>query len=297
MKSRIFLSCVANEHLSKIEIEFKEIIIATLKKADFIVEEFYNHGASAGLGWTFENAEKIISRCMGAIIIGAPRWSCEHDKTNSFYLSSEYINYEGAIIHKYKIPTLYIMDNRIKERGIFACGSANVICRYKIEKLSEFHISETFLLQYENWLQHVINKPQLFLGYSHAASKVAKEILKHLEKKYKLKVWDWQRDFLQAHTILTGVIDASERCSGAIFLFMKDKQTKGSPVQALPSNNVTFEAGYFTATKGKGRVLIIKEEGSVMPADLGGDIYLELKDRDNVGSIFGKIDEFVEKNF
>ncbi|MBL0110672.1 MAG: nucleotide-binding protein [Saprospiraceae bacterium] len=104
------------------------------------------------------------------------------------------------------------------------------------------------------------------------------------------------RDFIQGQSILQAVIDASDKCNGAIFLFMKDKETVGTMSQALPSNNVTFEAGYFVATKSKGRVLIIKEQGSVMPADLGGDIYLNLEDRDKVGDLC-KVGEFVERNF
>ncbi|WP_447603718.1 TIR domain-containing protein [Nitrospira sp. Nam80] len=35
---------------------------------------------------------------------------------------------------------------------------------------------------------------------------------------------------------------------------------------------VVFEAGYFASAKGKKRVLIIRQSGTKMPADLGGDI-------------------------
>ncbi|MBL0110673.1 MAG: hypothetical protein IPP42_07380 [Saprospiraceae bacterium] len=180
MKKRIFLSCVANEHLDDEEKAFKNEIVNKLSAEEFIIEEFYYSGAAAGIGWTFGNAEKIISRCVGAIIIGAPRWSCEHRKSNTFHLSSEYINYEGAIIHKYKIPTLYIMDSRVKERGIFACGSENVICRYVKAEIGIFLDSDSFKLQYITWLQNVYDKPQLFIGYSHDPRDVAKEIIDHL---------------------------------------------------------------------------------------------------------------------
>ena len=38
-----------------------------------------------------------------------------------------------------------------------------------------------------------------------------------------------------------------------------------------------LEAGYFISAKGKERVLIVREPGAKMPADLGGDIYASLR--------------------
>jgi predicted nucleotide-binding protein len=40
--------------------------------------------------------------------------------------------------------------------------------------------------------------------------------------------------------------------------------------RAVPRDNVLFEAGYFIQAKGKDRVLIVREAGAKMPADLGG---------------------------
>lgn len=58
-----------------------------------------------------------------------------------------------------------------------------------------------------------------------------------------------------------------------IFLFTKDNPLVGiDENQASPRDNVVFEAGYFMHAKGKERTLIIREEGTKMPADLGGNI-------------------------
>jgi predicted nucleotide-binding protein len=54
---------------------------------------------------------------------------------------------------------------------------------------------------------------------------------------------------------------------------------------AIPRDNVVFEAGYFIGIKGKRTVLMVKEQGAKMPADLGGDVYAALEDRQNIGSI------------
>ena len=54
------------------------------------------------------------------------------------------------------------------------------------------------------------------------------------------------------------------------------------PALAVPRDNVVFEAGYFIGLKGKRNVLIVREAGSKMPADLGGDIYASLTDRTDI---------------
>jgi predicted nucleotide-binding protein len=66
-------------------------------------------------------------------------------------------------------------------------------------------------------------------------------------------------------------------------------------MKAAPRDNVVFEAGYFTAAKGRDRVLIIREEGAKMPADLGGNIYLSLANRDDIRPIEQAIRDFVDR--
>ena len=70
----------------------------------------------------------------------------------------------------------------------------------------------------------------------------------------------------------------------------------GSIGASLKAGDVrrVFEAGYFAAAKGKQRVLIIREKGSKMPADLGGDIYAALDDPSDIKPIEDDIRKFVE---
>ena len=58
---------------------------------------------------------------------------------------------------------------------------------------------------------------------------------------------------------------------------------------------MVFEAGYFAAAKGRDRVLIIREEGAKMPADLGGNIYVALVARDDIRPIESAIRDFVDR--
>jgi predicted nucleotide-binding protein len=62
----------------------------------------------------------------------------------------------------------------------------------------------------------------------------------------------------------------------------------------VPRDNVVFEAGYFIAAKGKRNVLVIREAGSKMPADLGGDIYALLQDRGAIAPVERAIASFLQ---
>ncbi len=81
-----------------------------------------------------------------------------------------------------------------------------------------------------------------------------------------------------------------------LFLFTADdfKIAKGG-VRQIPGVNVVFEAGYFVRAKGKKRTLIILEEGTELPADLGGDIYLNLPSRADVTPIEGRLAAYFDE--
>ena len=110
-----------------------------------------------------------------------------------------------------------------------------------------------------------------------------------------MTVLDWQTDFSSGQNILQQIGRASDRCSAGIFLFTRDDElaAQGSAEDdAVPRDNVVFEAGYFIHAKGKDRVLVVREEGAKMPADLGGDIYAALPDRNHIGPILDGLRRF-----
>jgi predicted nucleotide-binding protein len=110
-------------------------------------------------------------------------------------------------------------------------------------------------------------------------------------------VLDWHA-FAPGGSILDQIQEASARCSAGIFLFTRDDFTRDDKLDsaveiATPRDNVVFEAGFFVHAKGKERVLIVREKGSKMPADLGGDIYASLEDRSSIEPVRPVIERFV----
>ncbi len=85
---------------------------------------------------------------------------------------------------------------------------------------------------------------------------------------------------------------------GGIFLFTKDDEiNSGGQQRAAPRDNVIFEAGYFMNTKGRERTLLICEDGVKIPADVGGNIYLSLKDRHDISTIENDLRRFIDARF
>ncbi|HEY3030007.1 MAG TPA: TIR domain-containing protein, partial [Bradyrhizobium sp.] len=108
-------------------------------------------------------------------------------------------------------------------------------------------------------------------------------------------VLDWEIHFAPGSTILDELQQASRSCLGAIMLLTKDDNLLGEENYAAPRDNVIFEMGLFIEAKGRERVLVIREEGAKMPADIGGGIYLPLKDRNDISPIQMKLLDFVQK--
>jgi predicted nucleotide-binding protein len=104
-------------------------------------------------------------------------------------------------------------------------------------------------------------------------------------------------DFPAGGNILDEIERACSLCSAGIFLFTKDDELqKPQGDHAAPRDNVVFEAGYFTESKGRERILIIREVGAKMPAGIGGNIYLSLKSKKDISPIETQPLSFVVKS-
>jgi predicted nucleotide-binding protein len=140
----------------------------------------------------------------------------------------------------------------------------------------------------------VVATYDVFLAYSSKARSTAIEILQFLTLKG-VTVCDWQINFAPGATILDELLRGVNSCLGAIMLLTKDDEFLGEENLAAPRDNVIFEMGLFIEAKGRERVLVIREEGAKMPADIGGGIYLSLRNRDDITQIHSKLTDFIDK--
>ncbi len=129
--------------------------------------------------------------------------------------------------------------------------------------------------------------PKCFIGYSGKSSSIAAEIKDFLSRMMpNVTIRDWKWDF-QLGRILFAEIDAASReCSAAIFLITKDDQINRSGSQITsPRDNIVFEVGFFAARIGLTHTILVVEEGTKLPTDWGGILYIPLRDRNSPDTV------------
>ncbi len=292
-KGKVFISTPLDEHLAKEQLAVKTLLIDEIQKRGLSPQEFLRRGVVARKSWTFQNAISLISECQGVLVLGLARsrWEVQ---TGTYLCPSEYSHFEGAVALSKGIPTLIVAENGVVNRGIVSTAGGEPISY--VDTLSpKSPLSDTvFLIAFEGWLSEIDARPRVFLGYCGQARTTAVDIQQYIERDLGVSVRNYAMDFQAGGTIFEEIERSARECSCGIFLFTNDDPLV-SPVEgvAAPRDNVVFEAGYFMHAKGKQRTLIIREQGAKMPADVGGNIYVLLKDRNDISPIHRALRKFL----
>jgi hypothetical protein len=296
---------VADKILSEAANRFKWAVVERIEKLGYQVEIFYNprttEGIAARKSWTPLEAEDVLRHCVGGVIIGQPRWTFSNEK-GPMLVPTEYSQYEGAILKTLGLPIMVLVQENLLQRGVFEYNFGQFVCRFPKRADDKWLDSADFQQTLRIWQADLQDRRDVFMGYCSSSEPTAKEIKSYVEA-LGASVLDWREDFSVGRTVLEEIAEAGKRCSSGIFLFTRDDVLSDRPVEnrrtsprsefAIPRDNVVFEAGYFIGIKGKRRVLIVREEGAKMPADLGGDIYAALEDRHNIEPIKNTLSKFV----
>lgn len=293
MKQRIFISIAQDYSLSDEAIAFKWRLVRHIEWLGFIPELFLadHHITESNAmhqSWTLENLKNIVLKCSGAIIVGLKR------KTGEF--KSEFNQIEGLEIIRSGIPFIILADPEIPQRGVFYQGNGFLIHYLKDLQWKHTQANTTTNPKLSHFLKDLRSKVErqkhVFVGYCSQSDVLFKKLHLILAP-YGITVVNWQTDFQESSTILEQINEASRRTLLGIFLFTKDDMKDNG--EFLPRDNVIFEAGFFTHAKGRDRVLIIKEEGTKMPVDLDGLIYINVKDKNNLDDVKDRILNFVKE--
>jgi len=251
-------------------------------------------GATGGLvqgqTWNLDHIDDVIRRCVGVVVLGLARWQFKDQRQGRrVVLPSEYCHYEGSLAYTLKLPILALAEADIEHRGIFIPYGLPVVSIS--DPKPGWLKTPDFESAFKTWISALERRCDVFLGYSSRARVPAQKVKQYL-RQHGVTVLDWHDDFAPAGSILERIREASAQCSAGVFLFTRDDLTLHR--EAAPRDNVVFEAGYFVSAKGKSRVLIIRERGARMPADLGGDIYAPFTDRSRIDKIAPVLKKFIE---
>lgn len=295
---RIYVSLPADHWLPRNTNELKWGIVEEIEKLGYTPEIFTNPKGKRGLAsakaWNARDADEVARRCVGAAILGMPRWQFRDQDGDAVLLPTEFNHYEGALVRTLRLPTMVLVQQDVRRRVVFDSSFAGYVGQFPPDADVAWLHSEEFRVPFQYWKDALGQRRDIFFGYSSASQQTA-DMLKRFLQSLGATVLDWQTDFIPGRTILDQIEQAAVRTLGGIFLFTKDDDLadRGQLETAVPRDNVVFEAGYFIGLKGKQNVLIIRESGSKMPADLGGDIYASLPDRTEIGGIERAIAAFI----
>ena len=295
-KRRIFFTSPKDEFLEPPGRDIKHRILDRIRAEGYEPQQFFREGLPKNVSWSFSNVRSVMQRCCGAVVLGLPRWSLQ-GAYGTVLMPTEFTHFEGAMAHAFQLPVLTIAPEGIPNRAVYWRGGDKVILTLPRGVGGEWVGGEEFNFRFCAWLEELANRRDVFLGYCSKAIVAAQAIQLYLTKELKLTVEDWAMDFRSGSTILDEIESAATKCTGGIFLFTNDDELlKGDIHNAAPRDNVLLEAGYFIRAKGKERVLIIKETGVKMPADVGGTIYAALQDQHATAAVETTIRRFVENN-
>jgi hypothetical protein len=284
----------ADEWLSDNQNALKWAVVDRVKSLGLVPEIFTNPRGDislvAGKAWSAPLADDIFRRCVGAVLIGLPRWDFGGIK-----LPSEFCHYEGAQARTLGLPTLVLRQKDVIARVVFDHNFGPYVGTFDPTADATWLDTRQFTTAFGYWEGELRERRDVFLGYCGSSASLASEVKTLLTQNLGVTVLDWA-EFTPGRTILEEIREAAGRCTGAVFLFTKDDEPKdpGPTGKAFPRDNVVFEAGYFSSLKTKHNVLIILEEGAKMPADLGGDIYSSLRSRSAVPSIKADLAKFID---
>jgi hypothetical protein len=296
---RVYVSMPADRWLPSNLNDLKWGLVEKIESLGYTPEIFTNPKGTAGLAswkaWTPHDADEIGRRCVGATLIGMPRWTFCDPSGNAVRLPTEFSHYEGALARTLGLPTLVMVQDDLMRRVVFDGSFGGYVGEFAATADRGWLQSQEFMVPFNYWKRQLAERRDIFLGYCSSSEGTAANLKRFLTA-CGATVLDWQTDFIGGRSILEQIQSTAARCSAGVFLFTRDDDLADQERidKTAPRDNVVFEAGYFIALKGKHNVLIVREDGSKMPADLGGDVYALLRDKSNIGPIERVVAAFVE---
>jgi hypothetical protein len=233
-----------------------------------------------------------MARCHGALILAFARWR-DPSGGGLVSLPTVWNHFEGAFALALRKEILVITEKNVSEDGITWSGGGQIVLNAPADAGPEWLETAYAKPQIEAWIDAVKSTHDVFLAYSTKARTTANDIATFLSNRG-ASVRNWELDFFPGATILDELFKASRSCLGAIILLTKDDELSSGESWA-PRDNVIFEMGLFMEAKGRDRVLVVREQDAKIPADIGGGIYLSLRDRNDIAPIQMRLVDFVER--
>ena len=237
-----------------------------------------------------------IRASQGVLIFACSQWRAQrlYKRTkNAIITPTEFCHIQSSMAVAARKPLLVLREKALAERGVLRFGHLPHVLKMPNKLDRAWLDSDDCNSVFNSWVEDVECFRHVFLGYSSQATDTANKLYKFMTETLGLRVFDWHQ-FQAGDTIWDSIERAERSTHCGVFLFMEDDKlsTKNGDT-FVPRDNVVYEAGYFAGAKGRKSALIVREDGARVPNDLGGLLYLPLKDRRDISPLQTKLAEYL----
>ena len=160
---------------------------------------------SRKIAWSFENANRVMQKCVGAVVFGFPRWTIS-EEGGEMGLAGEYNHYEGAVALTHGLPVLLLAERGIDNRGVFWTGGGKTITRVPRGIPMRDGQGPDFTKRFQAWARKLASAKDVFLGYCSKSAGIASQF------SFDLRAWrsvlNWAMDFRAGGSILSEIENA-----------------------------------------------------------------------------------------
>ncbi|MCX5824671.1 MAG: nucleotide-binding protein [Deltaproteobacteria bacterium] len=156
-------------------------------------------------------------------------------------------------------------------------GTTDFEGRGYIERLEMEHLKEDLEYIFEvrshsklGELEDVATPDSVFI--SHGSSNDWREVQAYVEKDLQIKILELAQEPNRGRTILQKLAEESNRCSYAVIVMTGDDDVGREKPRAR--ENVMHEIGYFQGKYGLRRICLLYEEGTSIPSNIHGLLYI-----------------------
>ena len=168
---------------SERENAFKWAIVDRIEALGLVAEIFHDPRGTASLcapmAWSAENADYISRRCVGAVLIGLPRWRFDTPH-GPVCLPTEFSHFEGALAWQLKLPLLVLAQSDVTRRVVFDNGFHGRIGEFPPDADAGWLETRDFTTPFTVWQRELSDRRDVFLGYCGTSRPTARAIKRFL---------------------------------------------------------------------------------------------------------------------
>lgn len=247
---------------------------------------------------SLETRFRQVRNTQGVLIFACCQWEAKRlhrVQKRTVLTPTEFCHIQSTMAIAARKPLLVLREKALADRGTLRSGHISNVVKLPNGLSPEWLNGPEFESVLNRWASEVECFRDVFLGYSSRATDTANRLYKFLTESMRLRVFDWH-EFRAGDTIWDSIERAERSTRCGLFLFTADDEFSGETGDRFaPRDNVVYEAGYFAGAKGRKESLVIREEGAKIPSDLGGLLYLTLRDRNDISPLESQLREYVSR--